>query len=192
MESPVDDGQLLRRCRRGDENALAELVRRYQQRVFRVALRVSGDGALSEDATVDAFYKVWCKAGQWRGDTSPEAWIYRIAVRTTLDLLRGRRRWWRRTRLASSGNERDSAPGPADELIADEQRQSVARELDRAICALKEDDRVLVHLYYFEQRSLGEIAGILDASSDALKMRLARARQRLRRVLEDTGDESGT
>ncbi len=192
MESPVDDGQLLRRCRRGDDSALAELIRRYEQRVFRVAHRVAGDGALAEDATVEAFYKIWCKAGQWRGETSPETWIYRIAVRTTLDLQRGRRRWWKRKRLASSGSERGLAPNPAEELIADEQRQYIVAELDRAIATLKEDDRILVHLYYFEQRSLAEIAGILDATRDALKMRLARARQRLRRVLEEIDNDAGT
>jgi len=192
VKSPVDDGQLLRRCRRGDESALAELIRRYEQRVFRVAHRVAGDGALAEDATVDAFYKIWCKAGQWRGKTSPEAWIYRIAVRTTLDLQRARRRWWKRKRVASRDEKRDPVPDPVEELIADEQRQHVADELDRAISSLKENDRVLVHLYYFEQWSLAEIAETLDATRDALKMRLARARQRLRRVLEEIDDDSGT
>ncbi len=185
MESPVDDGQLLRLCRQGDEDALAEIVRRYEQRVFRMALRVADDRALAEEATVDAFYKIWCKSRQWRGQGSPEAWIYRIAVRTTLDLKRGRQRWWKRTRLASSTTERAPEAEPADELIAREQQQQIAGELNRAIDSLKEDDRILVHLYYFEDRSLAEIATMLDATRDALKMRLARARQRLRRVLEE-------
>lgn len=189
MESPVDDRQLLRRCGQGDENALAELVRRYEQRVFRVAFRVAGDRALAEEATVDSFYKVWCKARQWRGQSSPQAWIYRIAVRTTLDLKRSRQRWWKRMRLASSRNENAPSPEPADELIAVEQRQQIARKLDRAIGELKEDDRILVHLYYFEERNLAEIATILNTSRDALKMRLTRARQRLRQVLEEVDDD---
>ena len=58
---PVDregedtDAALLRRCQRGDEQALAELVRRYQGRIYGVALRVFGDPALAEEAAVDAF-----------------------------------------------------------------------------------------------------------------------------------------
>jgi len=179
---------LLRLCRQGDEDALAEIVRRYEQRVYRVAYRVAGDQALAEEATVEAFYKVWCKARQWRGQSSPEAWIYRIAVRTALDLKRGRRRWWDRIRLAASESEHDPAPTPEDRLIADEQHQQIVGELDQAIGSLKEDDRLLVHLYYFEERNLAEIATILDATRDALKMRLARARRRLRQVLEEVDD----
>ena len=185
METPSNDGQLLRRCRSGDESALAELIQRYEQRIYRVAYRVSGDRALAEEATVDCFYKIWCKARQWRGQTTPDAWIYRIAVRTTLDLARGQQRWWKRKRLASSSGEQDPAPQPTEILIAEEQRRYVGRELDRAIDELKDEDRLLVQLYYFEQRSLAEIATILETTRDALKMRLARARKRMRLVLEE-------
>ncbi len=183
---------MLRQCRQGDEDALAEIVRRYEQRVYRVAYRVAGDRALAEEATVEAFYKVWCKARQWRGQGSPEAWIYRIAVRTTLDLKRGRQRWWRRKRQASSLTDRDPTPEPPVALVSNEERTRIASELDRAIGSLREEDRTLVHLYYFEQRSLTEIATILDATGGALKMRLARARQRLRQVLEEVDVDSGT
>ena len=74
-------------------SALTELVRRLEDRVYRLAYRVVGDAALAEEATVAAFYKVWTKAGQWRGDANADTWIYRVAVRTVLDLRRGRRRW---------------------------------------------------------------------------------------------------
>ena len=92
-------------------------------------------------------------------------------------------------RLAASESEHDPTPTPEDRLIADEQHQQVVGELDQAIGSLKEDDRLLVHLYYFEERHLAEIATILDATRDALKMRLARARQRLRQVLEEVDDD---
>jgi RNA polymerase sigma-70 factor (ECF subfamily) len=187
VELPLDDGQLLRRCRQGDPCALAELIRRYEGRLYRVAFRAVGDRALAEEAAVDSFYKIWCKASQWRGETSPEAWIYRIAVRTTLDLQRSRQRWWRRKRLASSTTEEDPSRGPADTIIAEEERQRAGRDLKRAVDELKEEDRLLVHLYYFEGQSLAEVAVILDASRDALKMRLARARRQLREFLEESG-----
>jgi DNA-directed RNA polymerase specialized sigma24 family protein len=53
-----------------------------------------------------------------------------------------------------------------------------------AIATLKEEDRALVHLYYFEGRAIAEIAVVLEASRDALKMRLLRIRQRLAKLLE--------
>lgn len=188
---PVDregedtDAALLRRCQRGDEQALAELVRRYQGMIYGVALRVSGDPALAEEATVDAFYKIWRKARQWRGETSPDAWICRTAVRTVMDLRRSRQRWWKRTEMAAGNAEAEQiVPEPADDLMVDEQRRLSANLLDRAIRSLGETDRALVHLYYFEERGLKEIEAILDVPHATLKMRLTRARQKLRLVLE--------
>ena len=186
---PVDpegeDAALLRRCQRGDEQVLAELVRRYQGMIYGVALRVSGDPALAEEATVDAFYKIWRKARQWRGETSPDAWICRTAVRTVMDLRRSRQRWWKRTEMAAGNAEAEQiVPEPADDLMVDEQRRLSANFLDRAIRSLGETDRALVHLYYFEERGLKEIEAILDVPHATLKMRLTRARQKLRLVLE--------
>lgn len=192
MEPGADDVNLLQRCQQGDERALAELVDRYQQRLFGLALRVAGDPSLAEEAAVDAFYKIWRKVGQWRGGTSPESWIYRIAVRTVLDLKRSRTRWWQRAELAAAAGPPDVDPGPAAELAADEDRQAVGEALASAIELLPPDDRALVHLYYFEERGLKEIEAILDVPQANLKMRLARARQKLRRVLEaENNDHTG-
>jgi RNA polymerase sigma-70 factor (ECF subfamily) len=192
VHTPADDAQLMRRIQSGDEAALAELMRRYERCIYHVAYRVAGDAALAEDATVESFYKMWCKARQWRGESSPKAWICRIAIRTTLDLQRSRQRWWKRTRWALSKREHASTSDPKDELIADERQQQVAWELKRAIGELSENDRVLVHLYYFEQWRLAEIASVLDTTRDALKMRLARARKRLRQLLEEAEVDAGT
>ena len=189
MESPVDDEQLLRRCQRGDQDALAEIIHRYEQRLYQVAYRFSRDRALAEDATVDSFFKIWQKAGQWRGETSPEAWFYRITVRTVMDLRRGQHRWWKRMRLASQADDVHAAAGPMESAVADERRERIARRLDRAASTLKEDDRLLVHLYYFEDRSLAEIAPVFNTSRDALKMRLSRARKKLRKELGDFENE---
>jgi DNA-directed RNA polymerase specialized sigma24 family protein len=61
--------------------------------------------------------------------------------------------------------------------------------LERAIALLKAEDRVLVHMFYYENRGLREIAPVLNATHDALKMRLSRARKRLRQILKDFKDE---
>ena len=182
-EPGTSDAELLQRCGDKDEKALTELVTRYQQRLYGLALRVSGDSSLAEEAAVDSFYKIWSNARQWRGTTNAEAWIYRIAVRTVLDLKRSRLRWWKRAELA--GTPEDPDPAPATELAEYETRGKAAERLERAILTLKHEDRLLVHLYYFEERELKEIETLLDVSYPNLKMRLARARKKLRRVLEE-------
>lgn len=180
----LDDGDaLLRRCQQGDDAALADLVRCFQDRVFRLAYRVSGDAAVAEEAAADVFVKVWQRAGQWRGDSSAGTWIYRIAVRTVLDHERNRHRWWRRWAAALPGFLADPRPDPARQAAEREQQRNGALRLQEALARLPEADRVLVHLYYFENRKLADLEPLLGATRDALKMRLARARRRLRTLL---------
>jgi RNA polymerase sigma-70 factor (ECF subfamily) len=184
VESSSEAESLLRRCQQGDETALGDLMRLYQQRVFQFTLRVSGDASLAEEASVDCFYRVWTRCRQRRDDANPEAWIFRIALRAVLDLARKRNRWWKRLVAGSRTTDDDLQPGPLESLIENEQQQRLAREVESAIESLKEEDRALVHLYYFEGQTLAEIAEILETSRDALKMRLLRVRQRLSKLLE--------
>jgi RNA polymerase sigma-70 factor (ECF subfamily) len=179
------DDDLLRKCQAGDEDALAQLVRRYEARVFRLACRVTGDTAQAEEAVVEAFARVWAKAGQWRGESRAGTWIYQVALRTTLDQRRSRQRWWRRWGTPVPAEAPDPRPGPAESVAATDDQERLARRLAEAVRQLSDADRALVHLYYFEQLELAEIADILGTSRDALKMRLSRARQRLRGLLKD-------
>jgi RNA polymerase sigma-70 factor (ECF subfamily) len=164
------------------------LVRLFEGPIFRLACRVTGDPARAEEATADALARVWTKAGQWRGESAAGTWIYRVALRTVLDGRRSLRRWW--PWAPPPADLPDPRPGPAPAAIDDERRDRVAREIRAALGRLSEADRALVHLYYFEQRGLAEIAEILDATRDALKMRLARARDRLRELLRDCDEPS--
>ena len=70
-----------------------------------------------------------------------------------------------------------------DELAEHHERS--ARRVQEGLARLSAEDRALVHLYYFEEQSLAEIAAILGVARETLKMRLARARQRLRDLLQD-------
>jgi RNA polymerase sigma-70 factor (ECF subfamily) len=186
----LDDGdQLLRRCQRGDEAALLEIVRRYQERIFRLAYRVLGDAVLAEEATASALVKVWSKSGQWRGQARAGTWIYRVAVRAVLDTRRGQVRWWRRWSSPLPPALVDLQPGPAEQALRQEEQEVSAARLLGALRQLSESDRVLIHLYYYESRPLAEIEAILGVARATLKMRLARARERLRGMLEGR-DES--
>jgi len=190
MTESVNVDQLLSQCQQGNEEALARIMRHYEQHLYRLTLRVCGNATLAEEATVQTFYKVWCKAGQWQGQSPAEAWIYRIAVRTVLDLQRSHRRWHKRQQQAELARMQVNAAGPAETLAAREAHEKVAFELEQAIKALSQEDRLLVHLYYDEQRQLSEIAQLMNRTQGALKMRLARARQRLRGALKDSDHAS--
>lgn len=132
---PVGDGvnELLRRCQQGEETALDGLVRLDQQRIFHLACRVLGDAALAEEATAQTLVKIWSRCGQWRGQSAAGTWVYRIAVRTVLDVQRSQNRWWRHW----------SRPGPA-EVHDPGQRPDeggLAYFLKTAIARLNQDPR---------------------------------------------------
>jgi RNA polymerase sigma-70 factor, ECF subfamily len=175
------DEDLLTRCQRGDATALGELIQRHQDRLFRVAFRVLRDPARAEDAVTDAFAALWFRCGSWRGE-SALTWLQRVAYRVILDHARSRRRWWRLFSLAEK-EPATTEKEPACELAERDEYAHRVRRLEYAITTLEPEDRVLVHLHYFEGQSLAEIAAVLQVSRDALKMRLSRARARLREVL---------
>jgi RNA polymerase sigma-70 factor (ECF subfamily) len=179
-----DERRLLRLCQQGDEAALAELIRRYQERVYRLAWRVLGDATLAEEAAAATFVKVWAKCGSWRDEAAVGTWVYRLAIRTALDVRRAQHRWWRRFTGFPAAALADPREDAAQSAAEHDERQALARRLERALVELSHQDRALVHLYYFEQRSLAELEVILGVARATLKTRLARARQRLRTLLE--------
>jgi RNA polymerase sigma-70 factor, ECF subfamily len=184
-EVEVDDDELLRRCQRGDDSALGDLVQRYQDRIFRLAFRVLGDAARAEEAAADALSVVWSRCRTWRGDSRAGTWIHQVAWRVVRDHHRSRKRWWRFWEL--DGETSRQAAGtviePSAAATEDEERTVRAERVARALAALSPEDRALIHLHYYEEQSLAEIAPVLKVSRDALKMRLARAREKLRASL---------
>jgi RNA polymerase sigma-70 factor (ECF subfamily) len=153
--------------------------------MFRLAYRMLGDAGAAEEATVDALSRVWRRAGQWKGNASATTWIYRVTISAVLDFQRSRTRWWRRWSAAGPRTPPDRRPGPADEALHAEQSKRRIERVQRALNVLSPSDRALVHLYYWEQQSLAELEAVLGVPKANLKMRLARARQKLRELLED-------
>lgn len=174
----MDDDELLRRCQQGDDAALTQLIQRFEGRLFRLAFRVLQDAARAEDATADALATVWAKCHSWRHEAAAATWIQQVAWRVVIDHQRRRQRWWRFWEGASDERVSDENPA-AEAAAADEQLHRQAR-LASALSRLPAEDRALIHLHYFEEQSLAEIAQVLQVSRDVLKMRLSRAREKLR------------
>ena len=174
------DDDLLRRCQKGDHAALGELICRFEARLFRLAYRVLRNAAQAEDAVADAFVAIWARASKWHGDAAAGTWIHRVAYRVILDHDRARKRWWRN--VYRSANKRPCEPTlPVSEADSRERQQ----HLESALTTLAPEDRALVHLHYFENQSLAEIALVLGIS-DALKIRLTSttSREECREIYE--------
>ena len=185
-----EDAELLARLRAGDEAAFAELVRREGGRMLAVAKRILRSEDDAHDALQDAFLAAFRHLPEFAGDARLSTWLHRIAINAALMRLRSRKR--RREDSiepllpAFEADGHFSTPGPAwrtDAASALEGRETAA--LVRAcIDRLPESHRTVLLLRDIEGLDTAETAAALGLGIDAVKMRLHRARQALRTLLE--------
>jgi RNA polymerase sigma-70 factor, ECF subfamily len=169
------DEELLREFLRGNRDAFGVLVRRHEDRLFAVALRMTGNRADALDATQDAFVAAFRRAGSFRGDAAFGTWLYRIAINASQDLLRKRRH-------ETVQDVEDTEQSPASDHVED----SVTARVDiaRALAALPEEYREAVAMHDLGGVPYEEIARITGAKMGTVKSRISRGRRQLAELLE--------
>lgn len=189
------DEDLLRRCAaQKDRTALEELALRHQAVLFRFLCGLMDSPEDAEEAVLDVFVRVWQHAPRFRHQAQVSTWLYRIALNLARD---AHARAAARPRTTSSddngayGAAAAGGTGDAQELALGRlARAEQARDLRRALGCLSPDDRSLLVLYYLEDWEYEQIQSVMNLSYTVLKMRLTRARRRLRQVLEQTTEAS--
>jgi RNA polymerase sigma-70 factor, ECF subfamily len=173
------DGSLLARMASGDLGAFSVLVDRHQDMVLAVAGRMlSGSSEAADDIAQEALLRLWRSAGQIElGEHSAGPWLRRVVSNLCVDRLRTL------GRLAPM-DENVPEPFEAARQLADIEQREQAANVEAAIRALPDRQRVALSLFHYEDLSLADIAGRLDLSVDAVESLLARARRSLRKALE--------
>ncbi len=178
------DRELLARLAGGDREALAPLMARHYQRLYRIALSYLRNPDDALDAVQETFVKAYQNAARWDGSAEAGPWLTRIAVNQSIDRYRRARR--RRATFApweeSDHDETKAGEDPSPERRA-EGRQ-IAERIARALGALPERQRAVFVLRHYEEMSLEEIAGSLGMSLGTVKSSLHRAVHRLRGRLQ--------
>lgn len=169
------DRALVRRCISGESAAAADLVDRYQRRLFNVALRMLGNVQDAEDVTQTVFGNAFDALDRYDPQYRFFSWIYRMAVNESLNALKRRRE-------GAMVSINDELNVPAGGNGRDESLE-VDDRVERALMDLKPDDRAVVVLKHFVSFSYEEIAEVLDVPVKTVKSRLFTARERLRLVL---------
>src|SRR5262245_51109716 len=98
--APLNDAELVARCRAGDVDAFEELYRQHSPRVFSLACRMTGSPQEGEDLLQEIFLQVYRKLGSFRGEASLGTWLYRLAMNQCLDFVRSRQH---RARAVTAG-----------------------------------------------------------------------------------------
>jgi RNA polymerase sigma-70 factor (ECF subfamily) len=178
LHSNEDDARLVQAWRRGDPDAFEQLVVRYQKPVFNAAYRLLGTAEDASDVTQAVFLRIVERIDDYDPQYRFFSWIYRIAVNESIDVLR---RGGREEPLDEDSDFESAAPDPQAQY---ESRNAAAR-VQRALLAMKVEDRAVLTLRHFSECSYGEIAAILQLDEKTVKSRLFEARRRLAGVLED-------
>ncbi len=173
-------------CAGSDELAAEnfdEVVRLYQQRIFRVLLALVGDEDAANTLAQDCFVRAFKARGKFRGECSLATWLTRIAVNLAHDYSRNRRlAFWRRLVRADS----DNAAGPPDPRVSPE-GQACARETVAAVWKsvgrLPARQRAVFVLHFGEDMPLEEISEVLNLRLGTVKSHLSRSLAMLRSKL---------
>lgn len=191
VEGAIPDAVLIDGARRGDRAAFDQLITRYQHRTYRLALRLTGNGADAEEVTQDAFLQVFRKLTTFRGRSRFSTWLYRVVTNAALMHRRTSRR--RPTEsldqylpeFTSNGRHKRididyAAVARVEDTV---KRSELTRLLFQALSRLPPGLRVAVVLRDLEEVPAAQVAAILGIDERALRQRVHRARLMLRGVL---------
>jgi RNA polymerase sigma-70 factor (ECF subfamily) len=171
------------RARNGDLSAFNELVVEYQTLVYNLCYRMLGQAQAAEDAAQEAFVSAWRNIHTVRGETF-RPWLLRIAANLCRDELRrrGRRPSTSLDIALEAGmpDPPDDDPSPDTSVLTSELRS----KLEAALQQLPEDQRIALVLCDVEGLDYNEIATVMSTSLGTVKSRIARARQKMRDLLQ--------
>ena len=175
----------------GDMTALAILVDRHKDLVYRVAMQITKNSDDASDVLQDAFLKVYDSINAFRQESAFETWLYRIVVNLSIDAVKKRKR--QQESMASLSEVSDVHQ--SQDIQQDPTRQAERNELQewvtQAVNSLSIKHRAVVILHELEGLSHPQISDILDCSEGTVRSRLHYARKRLRVLLAPYIDVKG-
>ena len=172
---------VIERCRNGDERAWGQLVEATYRDVYTLCLRILGDPHDAAEATQDAYLKAWRGLAGFRGDAMFETWLYRVASNSALSKHRSRRR--RQSHEAGVQDEVLTELPAAGSVEATAGARIEVQALEAALARLPEQHRTAVVLRDVYGMNIEEIASQLGISETAAKVRVHRARKKLKEMI---------
>ena len=182
MSSASPDIDVISRVIRGDQHAYAELVHRYKDYVFTLALRFCKNREDAEEVSQDIFIKVYRSLADFKGTSKFSTWLYTITYNTSVTFLRKKKM---DVKSIDDDHTFLQLENQESSFSANQMEQkSRVNHVNQAIGKLSADDSQIITLFYKMEQRLEEIGVILGLEPNTVKVRLHRARQRLKEKLE--------
>jgi len=182
MSTGPSDSEIIGLVLKGDRNAYALLVERYKSYVFTLTLRFTKNREDAEEVSQDIFVKAYRSLADFKGTAKFSTWLYTIVNTTCITFLRKKR-----LDVRSLDDERtfEVADSQDSGFRANQvEQKSRLNMVNQAIAMLNPDDAEIITLFYKNEQSLEEISQILGVEANTAKVRLHRARTRLKEKME--------
>jgi RNA polymerase sigma-70 factor, ECF subfamily len=176
------DEALIAAIAAGDQNAMRTLYNRHHVRVFRFVTRLVGDATAAEDVVSEAFIDVWRQASRFEGRSAVSTWIMSIARFKALSVRRRRQDAELDEKVAETVADEGSTP---EETVLEMDRNTQLRECLKQLTA---EHREIVDLVYYHDKSIEEVAVIINVPKNTVKTRMFYARKRLAQLLAQHRD----
>ena len=183
MQNKYSDTELIDKVLGGDKAAYADLIKRHQRFVFTLALRFTKNREDAEEIAQDCFIKAYRSLNTFRNTSKFSTWLYSIVYTTAMTFLRKKR-----LDIQSIDTEAGllNIENHVSDLNSDEvEHKSKMVFVNRAIDQLLPDDAAVITLFYQGEQSLDEIGKALGMETNTVKVKLHRARHRLKEKIEN-------
>jgi RNA polymerase sigma-70 factor (ECF subfamily) len=181
----ASDEILIGRIAGGDRLAMQALYARHHVKVFRFVLRLVRNEASAQDLISDVFLDVWRQAARFEGRSAVSTWILAIARFKALSSVR------RRKEAQLDEEEAERIEDEADTPEVALQKKDTGEVLRQCLAKLSPDHREIIDLVYYHEKSVEEVAEIVDIPENTVKTRMFYARKKLAELLKQAGVERG-
>ena len=178
--SPLE-AHLMARVQARDEGAFSELFTRFQEKIYRTALRILKEDYSAQDALQETFLNIYRGAKHFRGDSRLTTWINRITVNVCLEMIRKNKK--HSHRLDADISETAEFPDPNATPFEEASQMETSQKIHSALEGLGDKHSRVVRLHDLEGYTISEIAGIIGVPEGTVKSRLYYGRKSLKKEL---------
>src|SRR5471030_1944374 len=182
MQSKLSDIELIQQTLAGNQSAYADLIKRHQRFVFTLAMRFAKKREDAEEIAQDCFIKAYRSLSSFQGQSKFTTWLYSIVYTTAMTFLRKKRVDTDSIDDENTFIQIENQVGGYD--VNNAENKSRSFYLNQAITQLLPDDAAIITMFYKGEQSLEEIAKAMGMETNTVKVKLFRARQRLKEKLE--------
>lgn len=178
----INDQILINQILAGDANAFTQLVNRYKDLVFTLALRMLKNREEAEEVSQDTFIKTYKSLDKFKGDSKFSTWIYKVAYNSCLDRIKKNKKYLNDVEINEFTEHQVKTVDNAFDALVEEERNQLIQD---CLHLLPSEDSFLLTLYYFEEQSLEDIATIVGLTANNVKVKIFRSRKKLASILKD-------